>query len=140
MTLNIKKVSVPVLMFLMSQSGFGVSNENFGNANRALGQGNLNRAVRCLTDEAIKKDEVSGGENPQYIELKKLLVGETSLQTIGEMLKKAYIEYLVPRNDPNGAVRTALEESDNSADAKMAALVDTNLFEKHGEDDNAKYL
>lgn len=136
MNLNMKKVSVPVLMFLMSQSGFGVSNANFGNANLALAQkddAGKARAVRCLTDEAIKKDEASGGND--HAELKKLLVGSTTPQQIGAMLKEAYIEYLVPRNNA-GAVRDALKGK-SSVEEMVATLVDTNLFTKNS---TGKYL
>lgn len=152
MNLNMKKVSVPVLMFLMSQSGFGVSNANFGNANLAFAQNNeigQARAVRCLTDEAIKKDEASGGND--HAELKKLLVNkdesalEATIKEIGEMLKKAYIEYLVPRSDPNDAVRGKLEEVfGNSSldkgqikDEIMKILVNESLFKKES---NNEYL
>lgn len=127
MNLNIKKVSVPVLMFLMAQSGFGVSNANFGNANLALAQkddAGKARAVRCLTEEAIKKDEARNDN--KYPELEKLLVGSTTPQKIGEMLKEAYIEYLVPRNNAN-AVREALKGK-SSVEDMVATLVDTNLF------------
>ena len=153
MNLNIKKVSVPVLMFLMAQSGFGVSNENFGNANRALGQSNLNRAVRCLTDEAIKKDEANSDDD--FTELRKLLVNKdesalkATIKEIGELLKSAYTEYLVPRNNAN-AVRNALKdlsaEDLRDKEKRMAALVDTNLFTKYKDNgekatgDTGKYL
>ena len=138
MNLNMKKVSVPVLMFLMAQSGFGVSNANFGNANLALAQNNeigQARAVRCLMEEAIKKDEARNDN--KYSELEKLLVNKeaSTLEEIGKLLRSAYIEYLVPRNNAD-AVREALAGKD-SVDAKVAALVDTNLFTK---DSTGKYL
>lgn len=127
MNLNMKKVSVPVLMFLMSQSGFGVSNANFGNANLALAQNNeigQARAVRCLTEEAIKKDEASDTDT----EVKKLLVNEDSdkLDRIVGLLKLAYTSYLVLRNNA-GAVREALKGK-SSVEDMVATLVDTNLF------------
>lgn len=145
MNLNIKKVSVPVLMFLMAQSGFGVSNANFGNANLALAQNNeigQARAVRCLMEEAIKKDEAN--PDSDHAELKKLLVGSTTPQQIGAMLKEAYIEYLVPRSDPNDAVREALEDAfkdktldkDGIKNKIMEILVNGNLFSNEG----GKYL